>query len=851
MIESLAKDCLKEHKMNENNNVIGKLVKAVEIAKEDKMTTKRLTYQSRWPANPLGCSLEKIQKEKEPSVGDNYHFALSPHFLDDFSNPAVRKPPFGFDGVGEVTYRRTYSRVKTDGKNEEWWETVNRVVCGTYTMQHRRIEERNMEDMTHGGAQWDESKAQRSAEEMYDRMFHMKFLPPGRGLWAMGTRITEELGLFEALNNCAFVSTKDLSSDHVNPFRFLMHMSMCGVGVGFDTKGEGSFVIPGPDELVPTKPYEIPDSREGWVNSTMYLITAFFYQRPLPEFSYEKIRAKGVPLKTFGGVAPGPEPLMELHRKLTDLLDSRVGDYISSETIVDIFNLIGACVASGGVRRTAEIALGAIDDEAFLNLKDFSLPRAAWGWVSNNSVVVEPHKRNTYEYYLPATLRTYENGEPGFFWLKNAQRWGRMSGNENLDGIREPLACGTNPCGEQTLEHMELCNLVEICMNRHTCKEDFLRTGKYAFLYAKTVTTGKTSWGETNKVIERNRRIGCSLTGISQFVHKYGEEVLIEWVEALYCAIRGWDRTFSFWFGIPQSIKVTSIKPSGTVSLLAGATPGMHWPIANYHLRRIRFHDSSPMLKTLKEAGYPIEKDLMNPANMVVTFPVSGDDTMTVESQVSMEQQFERVILLQKHYSDNQVSVTIKFPKTPSIEAIKKYSTLLLDTKSVAELRNLLGPHFIHHSDDEIQEMFMIYCKADMDYKDNVFDYPPSYGMYNKAWMPHLIPVDESSYDESSYDERIENERNAFHKLIVSTHIADLLSRYQYCLKCISLLPMDQGKTVYAQAPYEAITKDEYDELRKTIKPITSWEIMPQPEAPFGCEGESCMIKSSLGTSYS
>jgi hypothetical protein len=237
----------------------------------------------------------------------------------------------------------------------------------------------------------------------------------------------------------------------------------------------------------------------------------------------------------------------------------------------------------------------------------------------------------------------------------------------------------------------------------------------------------------------------------------------------------------------------------------------------------------------------------MNPANVVVTFPVSGDETMTVESQVSMEQQFERVALLQRHYSDNQVSVTIKFPKTPSIEAIKRYSTLLRDTKSIAELRNLLGPAFEHHFKEEIHEMFAIYSKAELDDDDDaLFEYPPTYGKYNKGWMPHLVPD-----DNVSYEERVERERNALHKLIVSTHIADLLVRYQHVLKCISLLPMDNGKTVYAQAPYEAITRDEYYELRASIKPITSWETMPQPEAPFGCEGESCMVKSSLGTSSS
>src|SRR3989338_6555978 len=130
---------------------------------------------------------------------------------------------------------RTYSRIMEDGSNEMWSDTVARVVNGTYNMQKRWIQER--------GLAWSDHKAQNSAQEMYDRMFHMKFLPPGRGLWAMGSEVTEERGLYAALNNCAFVSTESLDQDLSKPFTFLIDMSMLGVGVGFDTKGAGKIII--------------------------------------------------------------------------------------------------------------------------------------------------------------------------------------------------------------------------------------------------------------------------------------------------------------------------------------------------------------------------------------------------------------------------------------------------------------------------------------------------------------------------------------------------------------------------------------------------------------------------------
>ena len=181
-------------------------------------------------------------------------FMLSDNFLDGYRR---KRAPFGFNGLGELVYMRTYSRIKDDGKNEMWWETVRRVVEGTYNMQKKWIDSHQLG--------WNAWQAQRSAKEMYDRIFNMKFLPPGRGLWAMGTPITEERNLYAALNNCAFVSTNNLKEDLSKPFTFLMDASMVGVGVGFDTKGAETFVIRGPKDDREPELYKIPDSREGWV----------------------------------------------------------------------------------------------------------------------------------------------------------------------------------------------------------------------------------------------------------------------------------------------------------------------------------------------------------------------------------------------------------------------------------------------------------------------------------------------------------------------------------------------------------------------------------------------------------
>ena len=225
-------------------------------------------------------------------------FQLSENFISKYKR---KRPPFGFNGLGELVYMRTYSRIKEDGKNERWWETVQRVVEGTYSMQKQHIESHQLG--------WNAWQAQKSAQEMYDRMFNMKFLPPGRGLWAMGTPITEEKGLYAALNNCAFVSTKTLKEDYAKPFCFLMDASMLGVGVGFDTKGAGEIIVKGVNKDRNEEIFLIPDTREGWVESMRLLLESYFHGTAPIEFDYNQIRPAGEPIKGFGGVSSVPEPL--------------------------------------------------------------------------------------------------------------------------------------------------------------------------------------------------------------------------------------------------------------------------------------------------------------------------------------------------------------------------------------------------------------------------------------------------------------------------------------------------------------------------------------------------------------
>jgi adenosylcobalamin-dependent ribonucleoside-triphosphate reductase len=580
-------------------------------------------------------------------------FQLSEKFLDKFKR---KKAPFGFNGLGELVYMRTYSRIKENGKNERWWETVQRVVEGTYSMQKNWIESHQLG--------WNAWQAQKSAQDMYERIFNMKFLPPGRGLWAMGTPITEEKGLYAALNNCAFVSTKTIKEDYSKPFCFLMDASMLGVGVGFDTKGAGEIVVKGVNKDRAEETFQIPDNREGWVESLRLLLESYFHGTAPMQFDYSIVRPAGEPIKGFGGVSSGPEPLKEVHEDIRKVLEKNSGEPITITTIVDIMNLIGKCVVAGNVRRTAEIVFGDPHNEEYLDLKNYKVNphRETFGWTSNNSIFAELGMD-----YTEAAKRIVDNGEPGFAWLENMRHYSRMkNGGDNKDH----RVAGGNPCLEQSLESYELCCLVETFPSNHDSLEDYQRTLKYAYLYAKSVTLGRTHWSDTNRVMLRNRRIGCSVSGVAQFVTNRGLDEFKNWLENGYDTIQEWDKMYSDWFAIPRSIKTTSVKPSGTVSLLAGATPGLHYPESRFYIRRVRLSNHSELLEPLQKAGYKLEPAFgSEDTTMVVEVPVDVGEGIRTASELSIWEQFSLAAFMQRHWADNQVSCTVTFdPETEANE---------------------------------------------------------------------------------------------------------------------------------------------------------------------------------------
>ena len=584
-------------------------------------------------------------------------FRLTEDFLTGYKE---KKVPWGYqdaagNSVGEITFLRTYSRLKEDGTKETWTDVCERVINGMYSLQKDHAKMNRLP--------WSDAKAASSAKEAFERLWNLKWTPPGRGLWVMGTPIVNEQRNSAALQNCAFVSTTSMTKlDPAKPFAFLMEASMLGVGVGFDDKGaDKEFAI---YEPIQGETYVIPDTREGWVESLSALLNA--YLKPdtkAPLFDYKEIRPAGTPIKTFGGTAAGHEPLLRLHEHIVKMFAGRAGQKITRVDIADIGNMIGVCVVSGNVRRSAELLMGRLDDEDFLNLKNptrfpernsYDPKTPGWAWMSNNSVEVSVGQ-NLYG-IVDGISR---NGEPGVIWMDVSRKYGRLKDAPNNKDWR---IMGYNPCAEQSLESYECCTLVETYLNRHESIEDFKRTLKFAYLYAKTVTLLPTHWEETNAIMQRNRRIGTSVSGVANFSDNKGLPVLRKWLDEGYMVIKDYDKGYSEWLGIRESIKMTTVKPSGTVSILAGESPGVHWSVGGkYFLRAIRFANSDPMLPLFKLANYRVEPASEDAkGTSVVFFPVKSD-ALRSEKEVSIYEKIDLAATAQYEWSDNSVSVTVSF----------------------------------------------------------------------------------------------------------------------------------------------------------------------------------------------
>lgn len=589
-------------------------------------------------------------------------------------HPLIRRqfedisPRFGFGLLGAATYYRTYSRLKENGDQENWLDTVIRVVEGVLSIRK--------DWYIKNGIHWDEQEWQTLGHRMVDAIFYLRFLPAGRMLWTLGSNVIVEKGGMAA-NNCEYSHVTHLSK-HASE---ILDSLALGVGVGWsavDWKDDLQFPHPS------TTTYVIPDTREGWAESVRLLIESYEKGTQTVLFDYSLIRPAGAPIKTFGGVASGYEVLEKLHQRIRAYLNEfLLGNIGRTEVAANVINSIGACIVAGNVRRSAQLNLGSIDDEDFLLLKDFSREdkngeliykgtrdrRKDIGWMSNNSVAIQSVEDFSKITNIAEQVRL--NGEPGIINFMNIRKFARM-GEERPD-----TAIGTNPCAEATLEHGELCCLLEIFPGNCKNEQQFFDACELGSIFASSVSLMMTHRESTNLVIARNHRIGVSVSGVADWYDTVPTAKVIQMLRRGYRVVEQTNAWYNYKAGVPKSIRTTVVKPSGSVSLLAGASPGMHWPIYNRYIRRMRVGSNTPIVPILIEAGLPYETDSASDNTLIFEFPI---ETAARRGQrdISMWQKGHMLMMLQDHWADQMVSNTITFDKKTEGGQVEDFLSMMI-----------------------------------------------------------------------------------------------------------------------------------------------------------------------------
>lgn len=586
---------------------------------------------------------------------------ISDEFVSKYDN---QTPPWGFGGMGEVVFLRTYSRKKDNGDNETWTETIQRVINGAIEI----------------GAPY----TQQEAESLFDHMFNLRCSMSGRALWQLGTPLVQQLN-GASLNNCYFVNI-----EKVEDFEFLFDMLMLGGGVGFSVERAKIHELPKVKSVSITheKTHDadiiVPDSRNGWSRLLHSVLKSYFETGKSFTYSTALIREFGAPLKTFGGTASGPGALIDGIEDICSVMDARVGKKLRSIDVLDICNIIGRVVVSGSSRRSAQIAIGDPDDILFLRAKNWgsgSVP--AWRANSNNSIYAD-----SYEEILPELWKGYDgSGEPyGLLNRKLARQYGRL-GERKTDNSIE----GYNPCAEIALGDGESCNLATIFLPNIESMEQMMEVSRLLYLTQKSITRLEYPYEKTTKIVNKNARLGQSVTGILQC-----NPDQLSWLSPTYEYLRDLDEQFSKENDLPVSVRLTTVQPSGTLALLPGVTPGVHPAYARHYIRRVRFRSTDPLVDACRRRGYKIQFDRgldgrEDRSSYVVEFPCESPEGSTLAKEMTAVEQMEWVKKMQTEWADNAVSVTVYY-RMEELEEIKEWLSKNYD-------KGLKSVSFLLHSD--------------------------------------------------------------------------------------------------------------------------------------------------------
>ena len=658
LVEKITKD-VEKHLASKGKNIID--IETIQDQVEDSL------FEHQCYQTAKAYILYRTAKEKERVNGSWKEGLLTREFLSPYKHA-----PNPMEQLGSFVYTRTYSRfIPGIGRREFWWETVRRAVEYNCSLAPTSREE---------------------AEKLYDNIYHMRQFLSGRTLWVGNTKVAESYPM--ANYNCAFEIIDDFHAYHD-----LFYLLMVGSGVGVRVLKEDAQKLPKvrTDIRILHKAYDpkpvnkrleytdvtfsgttvtfaIGDSKEGWAQTLDHyfdILTNNEYSR-ISEIVvvYDSIRPRGERLKNFGGTASGYESMMTMLDKIHKVIiaagarDGVVRTQLKPIDLLDIANIIGENVVSGGVRRTSEIGLIDAEDKTCIEAKSHLYRQINGRWEIDKSIAHRQMSNNSIYYRKKPTREMLHwhmqqmrySGEPG--WI-----------NEEAGRKRRPNFNGCNPCGEILLDSHGMCNLTTVNVMAFVKdgvldEKGLLEAQALSARAGYRMTCRELEIHRWDEVQNRDRLLGCSLTGWQDMVNAVGldREGQIELLKKLRQTAHEAAEKIADRLGGNKPLLVTTVKPEGTLSLLPTVSSGVHYSHAPYYIRRIRISATDPLCKVCEELGYPIfpevGQDPENPVTKVVEFPVKAPEG-TVKGDVSAIQQLENYKMFMKYYVDHNCSITV------------------------------------------------------------------------------------------------------------------------------------------------------------------------------------------------
>jgi len=539
------------------------------------------------------------------------------------------------DQYQQFIHKSRYARwIPEAGRRETWEETVQRYV--NFWTERGQIDDK-------------------VASKLYKAIHNLDVMPSMRCMMTAGVALDKD--------NVAGFNCSYLAIDSPRSFDELMYVLMCGTGVGFSVERNFITKLPVIAETFhkTDSTIVVSDSKIGWASAFRELI-AMLYAGKIPNWDMSKVRLSGERLKTFGGRASGPEPLIDLFNFCVEKFSKAAGRKLTSIECHDVVCKIADIVVVGGVRRSALISLS--------NLSDPRMAKAKSGnwWelegqrrLANNSVAYT--EKPDFESFLSEMQTMYESkaGERGIFSRVAAQKIAARNGRRDAE-----QDFGTNPCSEIILRSNQFCNLSEIVVR----EDDTLKTLKAKAEIASIIGTLQatlTDFRYLRNIWKRNTEeealLGVSMTGImDHYLLSKGESKdLSKWLEEIRDVCVETNRTWAATLGIAQSAAITCVKPSGTVSQLVDSASGIHPRFSEYYIRRVRSDNKDPLAVFMSNMGFPVEQDLMSPSSSVFSFPVKAPSTSVTVKQVGAMQQLELWKAYQNHWCEHKPSITVYY----------------------------------------------------------------------------------------------------------------------------------------------------------------------------------------------